>query len=285
MATTATTRVKQETAFTPTLFLAFELGVHTWTLGFTTGAAQRPRERHVPAGDGQTVLEELRRAKSRLGLPAEARGVRGDEAGREGLWLHRFFRRQGVENSVVDAASLEVNRRDRRAKTARLDGHKRRTRRLRHTAGAKQVWRVVRGPSVGDADRRQRHRERLTTQRARPRVIHRSKGRLAGDGMRLALPGEVEPQREAVRPWDGAPWPTAWRARLQREGQQVQGLTEQRGSLETERRAEWRPRAEGAMAQVRPWATLRGSGGKSAGRFVRACLAWRAVQTPKQGGA
>ena len=67
MATTATIRVDQETTFTPTLFLAFALGVHTWQLGCTTGAAQRPRERHVPAGDGQAVLEEIRRAKSRFG--------------------------------------------------------------------------------------------------------------------------------------------------------------------------------------------------------------------------
>jgi hypothetical protein len=67
MATTATTRVDQGTAFTPTLFLACELGVNKWKLGVTTGAAQRPRERQVPAGDSQMVLEERRRAKRRFG--------------------------------------------------------------------------------------------------------------------------------------------------------------------------------------------------------------------------
>jgi hypothetical protein len=51
MATTATTRVDQETACPPTWFVAFELGVNQWKLGFTTGAAQRPRERQVSAGD------------------------------------------------------------------------------------------------------------------------------------------------------------------------------------------------------------------------------------------
>ena len=59
MVTTATTRVDQETAGTPTLFLAFELGVNKWKLGFTTGAAQRPRERRVPAGDCHKVREEI----------------------------------------------------------------------------------------------------------------------------------------------------------------------------------------------------------------------------------
>ena len=89
MATTATIPGHQEPAFPPTLFLACELGVPTWKRGCPTGAAQRPRERHVPAGDGHTVLEEIRRAKSRFGWPEEARVVRGSEAGRAGLWLHR----------------------------------------------------------------------------------------------------------------------------------------------------------------------------------------------------
>lgn len=285
MATTATTRVKQETAFTPTLFLAFELGVNTWTLGFTTGAAQRPRERHVPAGDCQTALAEIRRAKSRFGLPEEARVVRCDEAGRDGFWLHRFLRSQGVEHSVVDSASIEVNHRYRRAKTDRLDVHKLLTMLLRHTAGAKKGWSVVRVPSGVDEDRRQLHRELLTTQRDRTRVLNRIKGLLAGYGMRMALQGDVETQLDAVRQWDGAPLPTALRARLKREWQKVQGLTEPIGSLETERRAELRTSEEGAMEQVRQLAPLRGIGGNSAWLFVMEFFAWRDVQTPKQVGA
>ena len=180
MATTATIRVDPETAFTPTLFLAFELGENKWKLGCTTGAAQRPRERQVPAGDCQAVLEEIRRAKSRFGLPEEARVVSCYEAGRDGFWLHRFLVSQGIENSVVDSASLEVNRRSRRAKTDRLDVHKLLTMLLRHAAGEKKVWSVVRVPSGVDEDRRQLHRELLTTKRDRTRVRNRLTGRLAG---------------------------------------------------------------------------------------------------------
>jgi hypothetical protein len=120
MATPAPTRVHQATAFTPTLFVAFEWSVNTWQLGGTPGAAPRPRERHVAAGACQTVLAEIRRAKSRLGLPEAARGMSGSAAGREGLWLHRFCVSQGVEHAVVAAASRAVQRRSRRAQTARL---------------------------------------------------------------------------------------------------------------------------------------------------------------------
>jgi hypothetical protein len=209
MATTATSRVEQETTCPPPLFLAFEWGVHTWQRGCTTGAAQRPRERHVPAGDGPAVLEERRRATSRFGFPEAARVVSGDAAGREGFGLHRFCVSQGVATSVVDSARSEVKRRSRRAKTARLAVHQRLTMLRRPAAGATQGWSVVRVPSGAAEDRRQRHRERLTTKRDRTRVSHRSQGLRAGGGMRLGWPGEVEAQRAAVRQWDGAPRPAA----------------------------------------------------------------------------
>src|SRR5713101_3293057 len=138
--------------------------------GFTTGAAQRPRERRMPAGAVQVLLEEIARAKQRFGLPEDAPVIRCYEAGREGFWLHRFLASQGVENFVVDSASIAVNRRHRRAKTDRLDGHTLLSMLRRHLAGERKVWSVVRVPSVADDDRRQRHRELLTAKRDRTRV-------------------------------------------------------------------------------------------------------------------
>ena len=285
MATTATTRVAQETAFPPPLCLAVAWGGNPWTLGVTTGAAQRPRARHVPAGECHTVWEERRWATRRFGLPEAARVVRCDEAGREGLWLPRLFGSQGVAHAVVDSARIDVQRRSRRAKTERLDGHTLRTMLRRHAAGAQKGWSGGRVPSVGDADRRQRQRELLTTQRARTRVSNRRKGLLAGCGMRLGWPGEVEPPRAQVRQWDGSPLPAALRARLQREWQKGQGLTAQLTQLEAARRAAVRPREDPVLEQVRPWTTRRGMGGNRAWLLVMACFAGRNGQTPTPGGA
>jgi transposase len=284
-ATPATTRGNQETAFPPTLFVAFAVGVHTWTRGGTTGAAPRPRARHVPASECHTVLEERRRAQRRWGVPAEARVVRGDAAGRAGLGRHRFFLSQGVAHAVVDAARLAGPRRERRAQTARLAGPTWRTRRRRPTAGATQVWRVGRGPRGVAADRRQRPRARRPTQRERPSGLQRRPGRLAGSGLRRAWPGAVEPQRAASRPWDGPPRPAALGARLPRAWQQVEGRTEPSGSLAAARRAAWRPSAARGREPVRPWAPRRGMGGKRAWRLVMAWCAWGAGQTPTQVGA
>jgi transposase len=285
MATPAATRMDQATTHQPTLFLAFELGVTTWKLGFTTGAAQRPRERNMPAGALQVLQEEIARAKQRFGLPPDTRVVSCYEAGRDGFWLHRCLVASGVANLVVDSASIEVNRRHRRAKTDRLDVHKLLTMLLRHGAGERKVWSVVRVPSIADEDRRQLHRELLTAKRDRTRVINRMKGLLAGCGVRLALQGDVEAQLDQARQWDGSALSAALRARLQRAWQQVCFLTQQIEALEAERRAVLRTSEEPVVEQVRQLATLRGIGVNSAWLFVMECFAWRAVRTSKQVGA
>jgi transposase len=73
---------------------------------------------------------------------------------------------QGIDNLVVDAASIEVNRRARRAKTDRLDGDKLLTMLRRHHAG-ERVWSVLREPTPEQEDARRTHRElaRLTQER------------------------------------------------------------------------------------------------------------------------
>jgi transposase len=67
------------------------------------------------------LKREIEQAKERFGLPEEAAVISCYEAGRDGFWLHRYLEANDVKNVVVDSASIEVNRRFRRAKTDRLD--------------------------------------------------------------------------------------------------------------------------------------------------------------------
>jgi transposase len=284
MATRVTTRTGQDNAFTSTLLLAFELGVGKWTLGLTTGVAQRPRERRVTAGDVQAVLEEMARAKRRVGRPEDIRVVRGYEAGRDGFWLHRCLVGEGIEIHVVDSSSIEVNRRQRRAKTARLDVHQWLTMLLRYRAGEKRVWRVVRVPSVEDEDRRQLHRALLTAKRDRTRVTNRLQGLAAGDGLRIDLQGDVRAQLGQLKPWDGSPLPPALRARLGREWQKVCFLTEQIDA-EAERRELLRMSEEPVVEKVRQLNMLRGVGTNSAWLYVMEFFAWREFRNRKPVGA
>ncbi len=285
MATPEKIHIEQATLPQPTLFRAFALGQNKWKLGFTIGMAQQPRERTIPAGALDTLPQEIARAKQRFGLPEDARVVSCYEAGRDGFWLHRALVAHGVTNHVIDSASIEVNRRQRRAKTERLDVRKLLTMLLRHMAGETKVWSVVRVPSVEEEARRHLHRALTTAKQDRTRVINRIKGLLAGQGVQLALEGDVDAQLDQGHQWDGSPLPSALLSRLKRAWQQVGFLTAQIQTLEAQRRALVRRCEDPVLAQVRQLFTLRGIGGKSAWLYVMEFFAWRDFQTPKQVGA
>jgi len=93
------------------------------------------------------------------------------EAGREGFTLDRYLAASGISNAVVDAGSLEVKRRRRRAKTDRLDLGMLMNRLVRWHREERGVWSVVRVPSVEEEDQRQCHRE-LAAARAVSDIRH-----------------------------------------------------------------------------------------------------------------
>jgi transposase len=108
----------------PTLYVGFELSAKEWKLAMTSVFGVAPWIQTVPAGDLGAVTRLLTRARARLHLPATAGVVSCYEAGRDGFWIHRALTVIGVTNRVVDSASIEVNRRARRAKTDRIDAQK-----------------------------------------------------------------------------------------------------------------------------------------------------------------
>src|SRR6266699_1034539 len=239
----------------PTLYLAFELGNRDWKLGFTTGFGQPPRERTIAARDLAALATELTQAKRRFALPAEAPVLSCYEAGRDGFWLHRALAAQGIANLVVDSSSIEGNRRRRRAKSDRLDVRKLLTMLLRYATGERRVWHVVHAPTPPEEDRRQLHRELLTTKRDRARVTNRIKGLLAGQGVCLATLARFGTELPAVRTWDGTPLPPALTKRLEREWQKVRHLL-----------------------------ALRAIGLESAWLYVMECFSWRQFANRREVG-
>jgi len=134
------------------LYMALELSERSWQMLFASPAAGRRRERGVPARDLAKLLEETAAAKRRLGLSPHARVVSCYEAGRDGFWLDRALKANGIDNLVVDSSSIEVARRARRAKTDRVDLVKLMGLLLRYAGGEKKVWSVVRVPEEGAED-------------------------------------------------------------------------------------------------------------------------------------
>ena len=200
----------------PVLLLAFELSEKTWKLGFTTAHGQQPRERSIPARHQKRLLHEVGQAKRRFGLPETAPVVRGYAAGREGFWLHRFLQAHGITTQVVDASSIAVNRRKRRAKSDGLDVRKLLTMLRRSHHGARGGWRVVNVPSIEAEDQRHLHRDLETVQQERARTTARLKGVLRSQGRRLTSLTKLPEQLDALRLGDGSPIPSGLRRRLRR---------------------------------------------------------------------
>jgi len=138
----ATTRPEMSVS-EPTLYVAFELGKKEWKLAMTSGFGVAPWLRSVASGDWRGVERALAQGRARFGLPAPAPVVSCYEAGRDGVWIHRALAARGIRNRVVDSASIEVNRRARRAKTDRLDALKLVTMLVRVCWGEHRVWSEV----------------------------------------------------------------------------------------------------------------------------------------------
>src|SRR5262249_1647499 len=85
---------------------------------------------------------------------------------------------------VVDSASMQVNRRSRRAKTDRIDLGKLLRALIAWCGGERHVWSVVRIPSVDEEDLRRSHRERSRLICERTAHVNRIKGLLFAQGIR-----------------------------------------------------------------------------------------------------
>ena len=280
------TRTEESTAvatpIAPTLLLAFELGERTWKLGFTTGVAQQPRIRQIPARAIDRLAEELARAKARFRLPADAPVMSCYEAGREGFWLHRWLVAHVVSNHVIDSSSIEVNRRARRAKTDRLDLGGLLSLLARHRQGDRQVWRVVRVPSVEEEDARQLHRTRETVQQDRTRLINRLKGLMTTQGLTLPVNANFATPLETAHLWDGTPIPAGLKARLQRGWAQLEFLNHSLEELDAERAALTADPQTTMGRYVDALPTLRGIGPIGTWTLATEIFGWRQIKNRRQ---
>src|SRR5687768_5416076 len=96
------------------LYMALEMADKAWKISCSDGR-HKASQYTVAAGDETALLSRIQRARERFRLGPTARVHSCYEAGRDGWWLHRRLRELGIDNIVVDSASIEVNRRARRA--------------------------------------------------------------------------------------------------------------------------------------------------------------------------
>ena len=216
----------------PTLYVAFELGKREWKLAMTSGFGVEPWLRTVASGDLRAVERVLRDGRRRFALAADARVVSCYEAGRDGFWIHRALTQLGVANRVVDSASIEVNRRARRAKTDRLDaletGADVGPRRLRRAEGVERSAGADGGGRSGAPGE-----SRADSVDAGSDAAGQSDARVAGDVGRHACrrgAAGAGGQRCAIGP--ARRCPRAVQARMARAEARLQGLEAQIAELD-----------------------------------------------------
>jgi transposase len=279
------TQQTNDTTILSKLYMALELSNTEWKLGFTIGLGQAPRLKTLKARNLAGLKREIELAKERFGLPATAAVLSCYEAGRDGFWLHRFLEAQGVNNLVVDSASIEVNRRFRRAKTDRLDVGKLLNMLVRYHQGEQKVWSVVHVPGEAEEDQRQLHRELLALKREQTHHINRMKGILVSQGVVLEVQTDFLEQLETVRLWDGSSLPAGKHLLLIREQERLELVRVQIHQIEAVRKEALRSSNDPAIEQVRRLLQLKGIGVNSAWIYVMEFFAWRAFRNRRELGA
>jgi transposase len=214
------------------LCIAFELAQRHWRLAFTDGEG-RPRLVTLEAGDRVAVRTAMAKARTHFGLDEATAVVSCYEAGRDGFWLHRWLLECGIENLVVDSGSIEVNRRQRRAKTDRLDALKLLSMLMRYVGGERRVWTVLHVPTAEQEDARRPHRERERLERERLAHSNRIRGLLMLHNIRVKTIGGAKWRQRlaALR----AQLPAQLWAEIGRENDRLTLLLEQIRALEAER--------------------------------------------------
>jgi transposase len=195
----------------------------------------------VAAGDGAELVSRLvrlsARAQSVSKIPIKICVIH--EAGLDGFWVHRLLEANEIESHVVDAASIAVARRRRRAKTDAIDGETLLRALLAWKRGEPRVCAMVSPPAAEEEDQRRTSREHAILLRERVRHVNRVKGLLIGQGIRDFQPLRKDRRErlDALKTGDGRPLPPRLKAELTREIEIIELLLRQIIEVEAEQEA------------------------------------------------
>lgn len=142
-----------------------------------------------------------------------------------------------ITSHVVDAASIAVSRKHRRAKTDRIDGETLVRTLMAWIRGEPRVCSMVRVPTVEDEDRRRLSRERKVLVQERTMHLNRIAGLLFSVGVRDYKPlrRDRRERLEELQTGDGRPLPVYVKARIGRELDRLELLGDQIKTIEVER--------------------------------------------------
>ncbi|MQA89346.1 MAG: transposase [Gemmatimonas sp.] len=202
----------------------------------------------------------------------------------EGFWLHRALEERGIENVVVDSASIEVKRGRRTAKTDRLDLGALTRKLVRYSSGERKVWSVVRVPPPEAEDLRQNDRELLRLGDEKTAATNGIRGLLKTQGIRLSRVRELPKQLSKLRKWDGGEIGSELGARLLRMWERLQVIEKQMQEVK-KRREELREQDTPVAEKARQLQEVCSLGETMSWRLATEIFGWRTFQNRRQVGA
>ena len=172
-------------------------------------------------------------------MGATVKVVTIQEIGFDGFWIHRVLESNSIESHVVEAASIAVPRRRRRAKTDTIDGELLLRTLMAFKRGEPRVCAMVVVPSPDEEDQRRLSRERKTMIKERIEHINRIKGLMACQGIAGFEPmrANARERLEELRTGDGRAIPERMKAEIRRELDRLKLLRQQIAEVEAERDA------------------------------------------------
>jgi transposase len=265
----------------PVLWMAMELSLSKWKLGFSDGSARAARIVTIEARDYAALEQQIARAKRAFKLD-ETSAVRSlYEAGREGFSVHRRLEQMAVENMIVDPASLEVSRHARRAKSDALDVESLLRHLMAYGANRGRLA-VVRVPKPEDEARRQLDREIEALQKERGVHTKRIQSLLFAQGIAMMVKAKSLDTLETLRTADGRLLPQELIARIGRERRRLELVQEQIQQLEKEREAQIVQGTGKSAERMRILMSLCGIGWTGSFRLVVEFFGWRTFQNRRQ---
>lgn len=243
------TIVTDTTAQIDRLYVALDLSKSSWVVVLASLGEEKLRTHRVDArtdhalGELVALIERHRAALAkRLGRPVRVMSCY--EAGPDGFWLHRALSAQGIDNLVLDPASLRVDRRVRRAKTDRIDAEMLVRALMAWARGDRQACRPVHVPTPAQEDARRLGRERERLLGEKTAHTNRIESLLVTLGVRGFAPlrASWSQRLAALRDWAGQALPAQLSAEITRELERLHVVVAQLATVT--RAIESRVRAE-----------------------------------------
>ncbi|MGK9055702.1 IS110 family transposase [Neorhizobium petrolearium] len=224
------------------IFVSLELSKSTWLVTALSPGSEKMSRHTIAGGDVAGLFscfaalrQKVKRRKNTL-YPL----VVIQEVGLDGFWLGRVLSKEAwIESHIVEAASIAMPRRHRRAKTDRIDGETLIRALIAWKRGEPRACSMVRLLTPEEDDNRRIGRERKTLIAERVFHVNRIKGLLFAQGIREYKPVNRDRRQrlDELRTGDGRPLSKHLKAEVCRELDRLELLLTQIKAVEAERDA------------------------------------------------